>query len=158
MSTFQAERRAMREDEKCRICGHQGVYAKHLCRKCYDRLRKNNWAESSPKTEAVRKRWIGKTANGWEVIEHMPKDKVLVRCQFCGRTKVVSKSGITKGSIRPCVCHIERLTPRTETQARIYSAVLHNKGNGSKAAKDLGLSRQAVFRVLETMRKNQYEE
>lgn len=147
----------MRESEKCRICGHTGVYARHLCRKCYDRLRKNDWVESDPKGDSVRKRWIGRSANGWEVIEHLPKDKVLVKCQFCGRTKIVSKSGIARATLRQCVCHVERLTPKTEVQARIYSAVLHNKGNASKAAKDLGLSRQAVFSVLETMRKNQYE-
>lgn len=148
----------MNYTEKCRVCGRVGTYAKHLCRKCYDRIRKNGWVETPTKITAVRQRWIGKSANGWTVIEHLPKDKVLVKCQHCGRTKPVSKSSITKGTIRECICHVERLVPRTETQARVYSAVLHNKGNGSKAAKDLGLSKQAVFSVLETMRKNQYEE
>jgi hypothetical protein len=114
--------------------------------------------ETPAKNTAVRQRWIGKSANGWTVIEHLPKDKVLVKCQHCGRTKPVCKSSITKGTIRECICHVERLKPKTETQARVYSAVLHNKGNGSKAAKDLGLSRQAVFSVLETMRKNQYDD
>ena len=148
----------MNYTEKCRVCRHVGTYAKHLCRKCYDRIRKNGWVETPTQNTAVRQRWIGKSANGWTVIEHLPKDKVLVKCQHCGRTKPVCKSSITKGTIRECICHIERLKPKTETQARVYSAVLHNKGNGSKAAKDLGLSRQAVFSVLETMRKNQYED
>lgn len=148
----------MREDEKCRICGHVGTYARHLCRKCYERIRKNGWVESEPTDSMARRRWLGRTANGWEVIGYLPKDKVLVKCQHCGRTKTVYKAGIRNGTIRECICHIERLKPRTETQARVYSAVLHNKGNATKAAKDLGLSKQAVFSVLETMRKNQYED
>lgn len=143
----------MREDLKCRICGRQGVYAKNLCRKCYDRIRKNGWVDTLPNDTAARRRWIGKTVNGWEVIETLPKYKVLLKCKHCGRTKIVDRGGVRAGSTRPCVCHIERLEPKTEAQVRVYTAVLHNKGNGSKAAKDLGVSRQAVFSVLETMRK-----
>lgn len=143
-----------REEQICTICGKQGVYARGLCRTCYERVRKNGGVKTEPYLTAARKRWIGQTANGWEVIEHLPKDKVLCKCQYCGRTKIISKDGIRNSTARPCVCHIERLKPKTEAQARIYSAVMRNKGNGFKAAKELGMTRQAVYSVLETMRKN----
>ena len=144
-----------REEQICTVCGRQGVYARGLCRTCYERIRKNGGVRIESHMTLARKRWVGKTANGWEVIEHLPKGKVLVKCQHCGRTKVVGKKGIANGTTRPCVCYIERLEPKTETQAKVYSAVMHNKGNGFKASKELGMSRQAVYSVLETMRRNQ---
>ena len=131
-----------RAEEYCKICGIKGVYARKLCRTCYERLRKNGGLETERYLTAAQKRWVGKTCNGWEVIEHLPKGKVLVKCQYCGKTKTVSKKTITAGTTRPCVCHIERLEPKTDTQAKVSAAVLNNKGNGFKAAKELGLSKK----------------
>lgn len=103
---------------------------------------------------SVRAKWVGQIVNGWEVIEVLPHQKALLRCKTCGRTKTGSREGIKNQSIRPCVCRVEHLEPKTETQARVYTALLRNKGNGAKAAKELGMSRQAVHSVLDTMRKN----
>lgn len=141
-----------RNEQRCSVCGAVGCYAKGLCRSCYNKARRREGNTDDYMTK-VRRRWIGQSANGWTVIEHLPKDKVLCKCSYCGRTKIISKDSIANQSARPCVCHIERLVPKTATQARVYSAVMKHKGSGSKAAKELGLSRQAVFSVLETMRK-----
>lgn len=103
---------------------------------------------------AMQAKWLGRIVNGWELIELLPKQKCLLRCQTCGRTKVAHREGVDHLSIRPCVCRVEHLEPKTETQARVYAALLRNKGNGAKAAEELGMSRQAVSSVLETMRKN----
>ena len=144
-----------REEETCKICGIKGVYAKGLCRTCYERVRKNGGVETDRYATAASKRWIGRTANGWQVIEHLPKERVLCKCQFCGRTKIIGKHAIREQTARPCVCHIERLEPKTEVQARVYSTVMRNGGSAYKASKELGMTRQAVYSVLETMRKNQ---
>lgn len=144
-----------RDEMVCTICGKKGVYARGLCRTCYERVRKNGGIRTERYETQAYKRWVGKTANGWEVIEPLPKDKVLCKCVYCGRQKVVSKAGIRYSTVRPCVCHIERLEPKTDAQARIYASVMRNKGNATKASKELGMTRQAVYSVLETMRKNQ---
>ena len=104
--------------------------------------------------ERMNAKWVGMHINGWEAIAVLPKMKLLVRCPCCGRTKIIGRGNLAKHSTRPCVCEIERLTPRTETQARIYKALLHNKGSLTKTAEALGISKQAVSSCLETMRKN----
>lgn len=144
----------MSKTEFCSVCGAIGTYAKHLCRPCYERALRNGGVPAPRMSEQTKAKWKGVIVNGWEVLDTLPKSQFLVRCIHCGRTKIVVRSTIRNQSIRPCVCHIELLEPRTEAQARIYKAVLKNKGNASQAAKDLGLSRQAVHSVLNTMRRN----
>lgn len=147
----------MRKDENCVCCGTLGVYAKHLCKGCYDRALRNGGVVVPKMSEQVRQKWKGQIVNGWEVLDTMPKANLLVKCIHCGRTKIVTRASMKKQQTRPCVCHVEHLEPKTETQARIYKAVLKNKGNGAKAAQELGISRQAVNSVLETMRRNMNE-
>ena len=148
----------MNERERCSYCGKYGVYAKGLCRTCYNRQR-NNGGMIPSREEELRKRWMGLKFGTWEIIGVLPNQKALLKCTECGRTKIMQRNSLLRqGGTRPCVCSIEHLVPRTEAQARIYKAVLHNKGSVSKAAKDLGISRQGVHSVLETMRKNMREE
>lgn len=104
--------------------------------------------------EQLNAKWVGMHINGWVAIATLPKMKLLLKCPHCGRTKIIGRAHLSKHNTRPCVCEIERLTPRTETQARIYKALIHNNGSLTKTANALGISKQAVSSVLETMRKN----
>lgn len=142
----------------CTNCGRQEVYAKGLCRKCYERQRHYKGALPPSIEERTRAKWIGRVVNGWEVIEVLPNSRALLKCKECGKTRIRTRANIEKQLIRPCVCRVEHLVPRTETQARVYKAVLHNKGSVTKAAADLGVSKQAVSSVLETMRRRMYED
>ena len=144
----------MNKDQDCIFCGKHGVYAKNLCRSCYNRALKNEGIVVPRMSEQVRAKWKGLKVNGWEVIDTLPKGNFLLKCIYCGRTKIVVRESIKRQSVRPCVCHVEHLEPKTEKQARIYKAVIKNKGNAKKAAEELGMSRQAVWSVLETMRRN----
>ena len=144
----------MNYNEKCSYCGRLGTYAKGLCISCYNRQRNNGGVMVPSMEEQMTAKWVGMHINGWEAIAVLPKQKLLVKCPYCGRTKIIGRGHLAKHNTRPCVCEIERLTPRTETQARIYKALLHEKGSLTKAAEALGISKQAVSSCLETMRKN----
>lgn len=143
----------MKFNEKCSVCGAYGVYAKGLCTKCYTRQRKNGGIMTPTLEQAMRTKWCGMRIGDWEVIEPLPKQKALVKCTRCGRTKIVSRGHFGSSGLKPCVCEVEHLEPKTETQARVYKALLHNKGNAAKAGEELGMSRQAVWSVLQTMKK-----
>ena len=143
----------MKSNEKCSVCGAYGVYAKGLCTKCYTRMRKNGGVITPTLEQTMRTKWVGKRIGEWEVVEILPKQKALVRCTICGRTRIVSRQSFGINGVRHCVCEVEHLEPKTETQARVYKALLHNKGNASKAGEELGMSRQAVWSVLQTMKK-----
>lgn len=144
----------MKPNEKCSVCGAYGVYARGLCTRCYQRMLKNGGVITPTLEQTMKAKWIGRRAGTWEVIETLPKQKALVKCTICGRTKIVSRANWDKKGIRPCVCEVEHLEPKTQTQARIYKALLHNHGSLTKAAEALGISKQAVSSCLETMRKN----
>ncbi len=144
----------MNKAEKCTCCGATPTYAKGLCGSCYQRALRNGGIVVPKMSERVRAEWKGKIVNGWEVLDTMPKSNLLVKCIHCGRTKIITRAAAKRQSARPCVCSVEHLEPKTEAQAEVYKAVLRNKGNGAKAAKELGMSRQAVHSVLETMRRN----
>ena len=143
----------MRTNDKCSVCGAYGVYARGLCTKCYTRARKNGFVITPTLEQQMKARWIGKRTGTWEVIETLPRQKALVKCTVCGRTKIIARQDFDKKGFRPCVCEVEHLEPKTETQARVYKAFIHNKGNAAKAGDELGMSRQAVWSVLQTMRK-----
>lgn len=144
----------MKPNEKCSVCGAYGVYARGLCTRCYQRMLKNGGVITPTLEQTMKAKWIGRRAGTWEVLETLPKQKALVKCTICGRTKIVSRANWDKKGIRPCVCEVEHLEPKTQTQARIYKALLHNKGSLTRAAEALGISKQAVSSCLETMRKN----
>ena len=143
----------MKPNEKCSVCGAYGVYARGLCTKCYQRMLKNGGVITPTLEQMMRAKWIGKRTGTWEVIETLPKQKALVKCTVCGRTKIIARQDFDKKGFRPCVCEVEHLEPKTQTQARVYKAFLHAKGNASKAGEELGMSRQAVWSVLKTMKK-----
>lgn len=143
----------MKTNEKCSVCGAYGVYARGLCTRCYQRMLKNGGVITPTLEQMMKAKWIGRRVGTWEVIETLPKQKALIKCTICGRTKIVSRANWDKKGIRPCVCEVEHLEPKTQTQARVYKAFLHAKGNASKAGEELGMSRQAVWSVLKTMKK-----
>ena len=145
----------MNFDKFCSVCGARGVYAKGLCTKCYTRTRKNGGVITPTLEQMQRTKWVGMRIGDWEVIEPLPKQKALIKCTRCGRTKIVSRANFTRNELKHCVCEVEHLKPRTETQARVYKALIHNKGNMSKTADDLGISRQAVWSVLKTMKRRE---
>ena len=137
----------------CSVCGAKGVYAKGMCTKCYTRARKNGGIVTPTLEQTMRQKWCGLRVGEWEAIEPLPKQKALVRCTNCGRTKIVSRAHFGTNGLKHCVCEVEHLEPTTETQARVYKALIRNKGNASKTGEELGMSRQAVWSVLKTMKK-----
>lgn len=137
----------------CSVCGAKGVYARGMCTKCYTRTRLNGGVVTPTLQQAQRIKWCGMRRGDWTIVEPLPKQKALIRCEKCGRTRIISRQNFEKSGYRKCICEVEHLEPKTETQARVYKALLHNKGNASKAGAELGMSRQAVWAVLNTMKK-----
>ena len=129
----------------CSYCHTNEVYAKSLCKNCYNRQRRHG----TPKYTR-QKYHIGDCINGWTIIDNKPPRHYTLQCNQCNATVIKSVDCMRYLSKhRCCFKFSECMTAR---QKEIVSAFIKNDYKYTETAKKLGLTRQRVYKVVDELR------
>ena len=137
----------------CSCCKKTPVYAKGLCKNCYEINRRKGTPEK------YRSPILGKEFNGFVVECFIDSHKALIRCKKCGETRIVSKTHFYGSNLRysPRRCHCtyvfneEVLTP---TQKKYIKVFKENDYSINETAEALGVSKQCVSEIIRKAEKN----
>jgi hypothetical protein len=130
----------------CSACGHEGTYAKGLCRNCHARWLRRGTAER------LQSKFVGVDSNGWVCLSVNGKHAT-VRCSHCGEIKKVCYGAIRNASIRPHRCDAQKARHGTARQNEIWSAWIASDRKDADAARALGVSRECVRQVIKLLQR-----
>jgi len=148
----------MESNTLCSFCNKKNIYAKNLCRNCYERNRVNGKTEYKPVSVYIPK--IGDTSGKLTVSKILENRKVKCLCE-CGNHKTLNFESFKNKKYDSSCDECKRLkriknkgtNPKTDRQKQIVE--LHKSGmTYIDIGKNLGITKQAVGQAMKSASSN----